>query len=88
MKTIDKYFASVAEDRTDFGSLVRAKLQAAVLDVIDNLVELAKSAKNEQAKVAAQRQLMKVCYDLGVLAADPVRKLMDDLTDDIEPQKH
>jgi hypothetical protein len=84
MKTLDRYFADIAEDRSDFSSQVRDKLQAAVLDVIDNLVELAKSAKNEQAKVAAQRQLMKVCYDVGVLAADPVRKLVDDLADEIK----
>jgi hypothetical protein len=83
----EDYLATVVDANTNINAVIRAKLNAAVLDMIDNLIDVAKNSKNSQAKTAAARTLLKLASDAGAIELDPVKDFMHSVASDYREKR-
>jgi hypothetical protein len=85
--TNEEYLGQVCDEQTVLNALIKQRLADAVLDVLDNLVWLAKHAKGHEAKVSACRTILRLAMDTGTIEAGPVQGWMNDLSRRIDEEK-
>jgi hypothetical protein len=68
-------------------SQVREALEASIVDAIETLHDVVKTANNDQAKTSAARQLLRMAEGTGVLKYDALKDFMDDLNAELDKRE-
>lgn len=74
----DDYIADSLRDAVDVSEIVKNKLAGAFLNSIDNLVNLAATATDDQVKASASWRVIRLALELGAVEIGPQAKFEQD----------
>jgi hypothetical protein len=67
----DDYIADSLRDATNISEITKNRLAGGFLTAIDNIVQLANTASNEQIRIAASWRVVRLALELGAIDLGP-----------------